>query len=116
MTFLEYRVYMDGDFIVIGGSSSMNTYFFLEGEAIILGLNEEFIGYIKSGGHYSNDLEDGNELIFDYKRPFHIVSKGITKVGILNNEKLKDLYIAFPKFKETLRTLNLNFANYLLKF
>ncbi|CAI2367548.1 unnamed protein product [Moneuplotes crassus] len=116
MTFLEYRIYMDGDFIVIGGSSSMNTYFLLEGEAIIIGLNEEFIGYMKTGGHYSNDLDDDNENTFDYKRPFHIVSKGISKVGILNRSKLYDLYIAFPRFKETLRDLNTNFADYITKF
>ena len=116
LTCLEYRVYMDGDFIVIGGSSSMNTYIILEGEAIVFGLNEEFIAYIKSGGHYSNDLEDDDEETFEYKRPLHIVSKGISIVGILSIEKLKELYMAYPDFKTTLRVLNKHFISYVSKF
>jgi hypothetical protein len=113
---LEYRVYMDGDFIVIGGSSSMNTYIILEGEAIVFGLNEEFIAYIRSGGHYSNDLEDDDEEVFEYKRPLHIVSKGISIVGILSINKLTKLYMAYPDFKKTLRALNKHFVSYVSKF
>jgi hypothetical protein len=116
LTCLEYRVYMDGDFIVIGGSSSMNTYIILEGEAIVFGLNEEFIAYIKSGGHYSNNLEDDDEEAFEYKRPLHIVSKGISIVGILSIDRLKELYMAYPDFKRTLRVLNKHFISYFSKF
>jgi hypothetical protein len=116
LTVLEYRVYMDGDFIVIGGSSSLNTYILMEGEAVILGLNEEFIAYIKSGGHYSNDLDPDDEDTFEYKRPLHMVSKGISIVGVLNIEKLNDLYIAYPEFKDYLRVLNKHFAEYVKKF
>jgi hypothetical protein len=107
---------MNGDFIVIGGSSSKNTYVILEGEAIILGLNEEFIAYIKSGGHYSNDLDIYDENIYEYKRPLHIISKGISIVGIMNSDKLYELYIAYPEFKDTLRNLNKHFVKYINKF
>lgn len=103
LTLLEYRVYMDGDFIVIGGSISQNTYIFMEGEAVVLGLNEEFIAVIKSGGHYSNDLDPEDEDSFGYKRPLHIVSSGISIIGILNKTQLFDLYVAYPHFQETLR-------------
>ena len=116
LTILEYRVYMNGDFIVVGGSSSMNTYIILEGEAVVFGLNEEFIAFIKSGGHYSNDLEDGDEYTYNHKRPLHIVSKGISIVGVLNVDKLKELYIAYPEFKDKMRTLNKHFVGYVQKF
>ena len=116
LTALEYKIYMDGDFIVIGGSTSRNTYIFVEGEAIVLGLNEEFMAIIRSGGHYSNDLEPGDEEIFDYKRPLHIVSAGISIVGILNQNQLYKLYIAYPEFQEKLRILNKQFVSYSKKF
>ena len=103
---------MDGDFIVIGGSTSRNTYIFVEGEGIALGLNEEFMAIIRSGGHYSNDLEPEDEEIFDYKRPLHIVSAGISIVGVLNQKQLYKLYVAYPEFKEKLRILNKQFASY----
>lgn len=116
LTVLEYRVYMNGDFIIIGGSSSMNTYILMEGEAVIMGLNEEFIAYIKSGGHYSNDLDPDDEDTFEYKRPLHMVSKGISIVGVLNVEKLNSLFTAYPNFKARLRDLNKNFTEYVKKY
>ena len=116
LTCLEYRIYMDGDFVIVGGSSSMNTYIILEGEAVVFGLNEEFISHIKSGGYYSNDLEVGDEDTFQFKRPLHIVSKGISLVGILSIEKLQELYIAYPDLKTTLQSLNKHFVEYIKKY
>lgn len=116
LTRLEYRVYMDGDFVVIGGSTSRNTYIIMEGEATVFGLNEEFMSVIRSGGHYSNDLEEGDEDILKYKRPLHIVSAGISIVGILNYNDLHDLYVAYPDLKKKLRILNKQFVRYSKKF
>lgn len=61
LTALEFRVYMDGDFIVVGGSCSQNTYIILEGNAVVFGFDQEFLAFIKSGGHYSNDLNPDDE-------------------------------------------------------
>jgi len=99
ITLLEFRVYMDGDFIIIGGSTSQNTYIMLEGEAIIFSLNEKFMAYIKSGGHYSNDLSPDDEDRFEYKRPLHMVSYGISVVGVLSKDHLYNLYTAYPQFQ-----------------
>ena len=71
---------------------------------------------IRSGGHYSNDLEPGDEEIFDYKRPLHIVSASISIVGISNQKQIRKLYVAYPKPQEKLRILNKQFVSYSKKF
>jgi hypothetical protein len=113
---VKFRIYMDGDLIVKGGSYSSNTYIFLDGEGVIFALNEEFIAYIKSGGHYSNNLEEGDENKFEYKRPIHIISKGISIIGIINLESLEELYDAYPYFKTKFQMINTQFALYIRKF
>ena len=80
---LAVRIYMKGDLIVSGGSTSEDTYILLDGEAVIFGMNEVLIGYLETGGHYSNYLDPEDEDRFEGKRPVHIVSKSITLVGIL---------------------------------
>ena len=106
---LKFRTYMDGDFIVIGGSHSRNTYIIMEGEAGIFSFNDDFISFMITGSHYSNDLDSDDEDTFQYKRPIHIISKGTSIVGVLTLDMLNELYLAYPNFKEKMRTLNKQF-------
>lgn len=47
-----------------GGSYSTSTYIILDGEAIVFGMNEDMIGFMRAGGHYSNSLfEDDEEIL-----------------------------------------------------
>ena len=106
---LKFRTYMDGDFIVIGGSHSRNTYIIMEGEAGIFSFNDDFISFMITGSHYSNDLDSDDEDTFQYKRPIHIISKGTSIVGVLTLDMLNELYLAYPNFKEKMRTSNKQF-------
>ena len=116
ITSLKFRTYMDGDFIVIGGSHSRNTYIMMEGEAGIFSFRDEFISFMKTGDYYSNDLDSNDEDTFQYKRPVHIVSKGTSIVGVLIHDILNELYLAYPNFKEAMRTYNKNFNLYAKKY
>ena len=107
---------MDGDFIVIGGSHSRNTYIMMEGEAGVFSFRDEFISLMKTGSYYSNDLDSDDEDTFQYKRPVHIVSKGTSIVGVLTIEMLNELYLAYPEFKCIMRSLNRHFNLYAKKF
>ena len=113
---VQFRTYMDGDFIVIGGSHSRNTYIMMEGEAGVFSFRDEFISFMKTGSHYSNDLDSDDEDTFQYKRPVHIVSKGTSIVGVLTIEMLNELYLAYPDFKCIMRSLNRHFNFYAKKF
>lgn len=46
----------------------------------------------------------------------HIISSGITIVGVLSKTLLNDLYIAFPLLKDKMRILNKHFAKYSIKY
>ena len=116
ITSLKFRTYMDGDFIVIGGSHSRNTYIMMEGEAGIFSFRDEFISFMKTGSHYSNDLDSDDEDTFQYKRPVHIVSKGTSIVGVLTIDMLNELYLAYPDFKDVMRASNKLFNLYAKKF
>lgn len=116
LTMVEIRLYMEGDFIVFGGSTSQSTYIILEGEAYVLGFNEETIAYMRSGAHYSNDLDPEDPDILDYKRPLHIVSHGFSVVGVLDIDKLLAVYCAYPEFKEKLRLFNKQITRIARKF
>jgi len=56
MRLIKIRIYMRNDFIVKVGSWGSSTYLVLDGEAAILGINNELMGLLKSGCHYSSDL------------------------------------------------------------
>ena len=93
---MEHRVYMKKDFIVKGGSYGKNLYIILEGEAIVFGMNNDIIGIMRNGCHFSNEL--GPKVIEDFngKRIVHIVAKSLTIVGVLPKEDLDILFQAYP--------------------
>ena len=107
---------MDGDFIVIGGSHSRNTYIMMEGEAGIFSFHDDFISFMRTGSHYSNDLDSDDEDTFLHKRPIHIISKGTSIVGVLTLEMLNELYLAYPDFKDIMRSSNRHFNLYAKKY
>ena len=98
---------MAKEFIVIGGTYSTNTYVILDGEACVFGLNNEMIGIMRNGCHFSNDTKH----VFENKRLCHIVAKQITTVGIIERENLELLYEAYPEWKIKLTRLNELFQN-----
>jgi len=51
MKLIKFRVYMRNDFIVKVGSWGSTTYLILDGEAAVLGINNEVMGLLKSGCH-----------------------------------------------------------------
>lgn len=99
---VDIRIYMQDDFIVEAGTYSKNTYILLDGECVVYGMNDDVVGYMRPGAHYSNNLPEGSIEILDYKRPINIITKTICKIGILKVEKLNILYDVYPEFKKKL--------------
>ena len=81
----KMRVYMSKDIIIKAGSFGMNLYLFLEGEAIMYGIDEEIIHIMTSGTHFNNDL-GGDLEDFQGKRICHIVAKTICVVGVIEKD------------------------------
>jgi len=55
---MEILVYMPKDFIIKAGSADDDFYFILDGNVLMYGLDENLIGILSSGAHFSNDCED----------------------------------------------------------
>lgn len=114
MRLLEIRVYMQGEFIVTGGTYGRETYIVLDGTAIMFALNGDLIGVLKSGGHFgsetlSNRLQDRRQ---PNKRLLHVLAKTVnTVVGVLSEENANVLYKAFPDWEKKIRYLNGCFTN-----
>ncbi len=89
---------MSGEFIVRGGSYGKSLYIVLEGEAYMVGMDNQILGIMVRGAHFSNDLlpEVGN---FEKKRTLHIVTKKQCIVGAIHKKDLKLLYEAYPAWK-----------------
>jgi len=100
---LKVRVYLRKDFIVKVGSYGTNLYIMLDGEAAAFGINNELLGFMKSGSHFSNDIGGPN---FQNKRIVHLIARSLIIVGVLRHEDLETLYEAYPDWKEKVQTLN----------
>ena len=99
MRILKVRIYLGNDFIVKVGSWGSNTYIIMDGEAAMYGINNELLGIMKSGSHFSNDLPSKMNN-FEKKRLVHIMARTLTIVGVLKRSDILFLYEAFPEFKE----------------
>ena len=53
---MEIRVYMPKDFIIKAGSNDENFYFILDGNALMFGIDDNLIGILSSGSHFSCNL------------------------------------------------------------
>jgi len=81
MRLLTIRVYLRKDFIAKVGSHGTNSYIILDGEAAVFGINNELLGIMKSGCHFSNTISA--EQNYGNKRIVHIVARTLTIVGVL---------------------------------
>ena len=59
---LTFRTYMKGEFMVYGGSYSTTSYILLEGDLVVFGMNEDYIGYLTPGVMYSNSFPEKEEM------------------------------------------------------
>jgi signal-transduction protein with cAMP-binding, CBS, and nucleotidyltransferase domain len=53
---MEIRVYMPKDFIIKAGSNDENFYFILDGNALMFGIDDNLIGILSSGSHFSCNI------------------------------------------------------------
>ena len=53
---IEMRVYMQGDFIIKGGSFGEEMFIILDGEGLLFGINSDLIAIMKCGTHFNNEL------------------------------------------------------------
>lgn len=78
---------MRNDFIVKVGSYGTNTYLLLDGEAAMFGINNELMGILKSGCHYSSDVPK-NFNNFGKKRIIHLIARTLTIVGVFKKNDI----------------------------
>lgn len=90
---------MANDFLVKVGSYSENLYIIMDGEALMLGLNNEIMGIMRSGTHFNNILGDRGLEDFGGKRIVHIVAKTMLVVGVMRKENMERLFEAYPYWK-----------------
>ena len=97
---------MKNDIIVKAGSFGENMYIILDGEALLIGLNNDLLGIMRSGTHFNNDYGyTGNEF-FEGKRITHLVAKTLTIMGVIEKSKLDLLFEAYPYCKLIVTRLN----------
>eukprot|EP00347_Sterkiella_histriomuscorum_P000063 403377328 len=104
---MKIRVYMPSDIIVKCGSCGKKLYLFLDGEAIMFGINNELICIMGRGTHFNNIMgEDTSEREFEGKRLCHLVAKTLTIVGVIEYDDLQALFQAYPYWKLLIIQLN----------
>ena len=97
---------MNNEYIVKCGSYGRNLYLILDGEAVMFGINNELICILKSGTHFSNELEEDVVENYGGKRLCHLIAKSITVVGVLDQEIVNKLLEGYPFFKQLILKLN----------
>ena len=53
---MEIRVYMPKEFIIKAGSNDEKFYFILDGDALMVGMDDNLIGILSSGSHFSCNI------------------------------------------------------------
>lgn len=74
---------MANDFMIKAGSYGENLYIIMDGEGLMLGLNNEIVGIMRSGTHFNNILGDNAPEDFGGKRIVHIIAKTMIIVGVM---------------------------------
>lgn len=86
---VKIRTYMANDIIIKCGSYSKSLYLFLDGEALMFGINNELLCILSRGTHFNNLMgDDSIEKDFEGKRLCHIVAKTLTIVGVIEYDSL----------------------------
>ncbi len=102
---------MKNDFIVKCGSHGQSLYFFLDGEALLVGLNGDLMHIMTCGTHFNNELGQDVQEDFSGKRICHIIAKTLTVVGVINKENLKTLFEVYPYWQKIITRLNRSLYN-----
>jgi len=106
---MKLRIYMKKDIIIKCGSYGMSMYLFLDGEALMYGIDNELIHIMTSGTHFNNEIDDLED--FSGKRICNVIAKTITTVGVIEREQLRTLFEAFPYWKKIIHRLNRKLYN-----
>lgn len=53
---MEIRVYMPKEFIIKAGCNDEKFYFILDGDALMVGMDDNLIGILSSGSHFSCNI------------------------------------------------------------
>lgn len=72
----------------------------------MFGINNELVCILKSGTHFSNELENDVEENYGGKRLCHLIAKSITVVGVIDYEVVSQLLEAYPFFKQLILKFN----------
>ena len=103
---MKIRIYMPNEFIIKCGSYGRGLYLFLDGEALVFGINNELLCILTSGTHFNNHMGDIPEYDFEGKRLLHLIAKSITIVGVIEEDSVKELFEAYPYWMLVITKLN----------
>ena len=85
------------------GSYDPNTYFILDGNLFVYGANNEYLGYLRRGSHFSSVY---NGYDFESKRLANIFATKFCIIGVLSEENLFKMSKAFPDWYSYFTELN----------
>ena len=68
---LEIRTYIQNDYIIKAGSLPGDSFFVLDGETMMVGLNDTKIGILRTGGFFSDEVDEKTIN----RRLVHIIAK-----------------------------------------
>ena len=111
---MDVRTYMTNEFIFKCGQEIHETHIVLEGQAVLVGSydltkhdpesnmkrieEKQIIGVCKMGSHFGNDLPN-QAYNYNNKTICHLVARQPSVVGVINKNKLLQIYQSFPAWK-----------------
>ena len=99
---MKVRVYLWRQMLLKIGGRGINSLIILDGEALVFGINQEFIGFLKPGAHFSNH----RQLSYNDKHIANVVANSLMVVGYLGEDEVQLLQDTYPEWFEKFRKLN----------
>mmetsp|Transcript_40599 Transcript_40599/g.39187 ORF Transcript_40599/g.39187 Transcript_40599/m.39187 type:complete len:134 (+) Transcript_40599:86-487(+) len=91
MGFMEFRTYLANEFIIKGGSYGRQCFILLDGEAVMVGMDNSVLGVMSQGCHFNNDLMPEQET-YAKKKTLHILTRTLSIVGVISIKNLRSMY------------------------
>lgn len=93
---VRFQVFMPREFIIKAGSHGDGLIFIMEGQAVMMGLDNDVIAILRPGTHHHNEFGVSEKETYHGRRLFHLVSHQQTSIGFLDMRGIKKMFQAFP--------------------
>ena len=83
---------MPREFIIKAGSVGDGLIFILEGQAVMMGLDNDVISILRPGAHHHNEFGVSEKETYHGRRLFHLISQQETSIGYLDSRAVKKMF------------------------